>query len=357
MKLALRPYVLPLARPVRGRVTRRGWLLGLERGGAQGWGEAACWPGFGAGVRATRDALRALAADRRPLTNALDAAEAADLEGVAAALAGVAAPAARHAAEVAALDLAGRRRGAPLANTLAGGALPRPAVPVHALVSDARDVYAAPGPNFRAVKVKLGSGSSDLARADLRRVTELRAAIGPVARLRLDCNGQWSVEEALARLPALAELGIDFVEQPVARGDVEGLARVRREAKVAVAVDEGVSTLDELLVHTRARALDVLVIKPQAVGGLVPARALARRARAEGLRVVITHLLDAAVARAAALALAAALPDDGPHGLAPALAKDVAALPPVEAGRAPLPVGAGLGLTLDEDLQGGTTWS
>jgi len=294
MKLTLRPYALPLARPVRGRVTRRGWLLGVERDDARGWGEAACWPGFGAGVRATRDALRGLVADRSPLERALDAAEAADLEGVAAALAGVAAPAARHAAEVAALDRAGRLRDAPLANTLAGGALPRTAVLVHALVNDASEVYAAPG-QFRAVKVKLGSGSSDVARADLRRVTELRIAIGPVARLRLDCNGQWSVEEALARLPALARLGIDFVEQPVARGDVEGLSRVRRETKVAVAVDEGVSTLDELLVHTRARALDVLVIKPQAVGGLVPARALARRARAEGARVVITHLLDAAV--------------------------------------------------------------
>lgn len=353
MKLALRPYARALARPVRGRVTRRGWLLGVERGGARGWGEAACWPGFGAGVRATRDALRALAADRRPLARALDAAEAADLEGVAAALVGVAAPAARHAAEVAALDLAGRLRGAPLAATLAGGATPRPAVWVHALVADADEARALGAPGRRAVKVKLGRDAAQ----DLARVAAIRAALGPVGRLRLDANGQWSVEEALARLPALAEHGVDFVEQPVAAGDVAGLARVRREGRVPVAVDEGVSTLDELLVHTRARALDVLVIKPQAVGGLVPARALARRARAEGLRVVITHLLDAAVARAAALALAAALPDDGPHGLAPALVKDVAALPPLDDGRALLPTGAGLGLELDEDLQGGATWS
>lgn len=350
MKLALRPYALPLARPVRGRVTRRGWLLCVERDGARGWGEAACWPGFGAGVRATRDALRGLVADGRPLERALDAAAARDLDGVAAALAAVASPAARHAAEVAALDLAGRLRGAPLAATLAGGATPRPGVLVHALVADADEARAARALGVRAVKVKLGPDPA----SDLARVAAIRAAIGPIARLRLDANGQWSVADALARLPALAEHGIDFVEQPVAAGDVPGLARVRREGRVPVAVDEGVATLDDLLVHTRARALDVLVIKPQAVGGLVPARALARRARAEGVTVVITHLLDAAVARAAALALAAALPDDGPHGLAPALAHDVAALPPIDAGRSPLPLGAGLGLELSP---GGVTWS
>lgn len=346
-RLEVRPYALPLAAPVRtsraSRAVRRGWLVRLvAEDGEAGRGEAACWPGFGAGARDTRAALRRLERDPRPAARAVAAAlrgDRLDEPGVVRALAGVDAPEARHALEVAVLDLAARRRGVSLAALLA--AAPRPSVAVHALVADADAARRAVAAGHRAVKLKVGRGPAAL---ELARVAAVRDAIGPATGLRLDANGAWSAAEALERLRGLAPLRPEWLEQPTPPGDVAGLARVRAAGGVPVAVDEGVVDLASLEAVLAAGAADVLVVKPMALGGLLGARRLAARARAAGLRVCVTHALDAAVGRAAALALAAGLDGDEAHGLGPALARDVAALPAVARGRVALPAGPGLGV-------------
>lgn len=328
MRLALHAWSLPLLRPVRGRETRRGWLLELEDLGRTGWGEAACWPGFGSGVRETRRALGELIAAPARLDRALAAARAGELEDAGAELAAIPSANARAAAEVAILDLVAREQGRSLAALL--WPAPRESVAIHALVDGAAAARAAVKAGVGAVKLKVGGAD------DLRCAREVRDAIGPTVGLRLDGNGAWSAPEALERVAALAAaVAPEWIEQPVAPGDLAGLAALRARSGVRVAVDEGVRDLADLEAHLRAGALDVLVIKPQAAGGLLPARALAERARAAGLEVVLTHALESAVGRAAGLALAAGLP--GRHGLGPALAVDLAALPPVLRGAVALP--------------------
>ncbi|MCO5169841.1 MAG: mandelate racemase/muconate lactonizing enzyme family protein [Planctomycetes bacterium] len=347
MTVRVVPYALPLLAPVRGRVTRRGWVVAVEEDGLVGWGEAACWPGFGAGARATRRALRPRASEGRSTEDTEDAPRAPRPLG--------ASPEARGALEQAHLDLAAQRAGVSLAAWLAPA--PRASVAVHALVAGPDDVERWPG--VTTFKLKVGDAPWP---RDLARVRAVRAA-APAARLRLDVNGRWSVADAIPRLRALADLGVDLVEQPTPPGDLAGLARARSEGGVRVALDEGLRGEDDLDAALATRAIDAVVLKSQALGGLLAAGRLARRAAAAGLEVVVTHALETAVGRAGALALAAGLPGDPVCGLGPALAVDVADLPAVAGGRAPLPAGVGLGVTgaaLDARrgvVTGGGAWS
>jgi L-alanine-DL-glutamate epimerase-like enolase superfamily enzyme len=100
----------------------------------------------------------------------------------------------------------------------------------------------------------------------------------------------------------------------------------------------------------RLRAADVIVLKPSALGGPTAALAAAARIRAAGLAAFATTLLDGAVARASALAVAAVLPE--PHlacGLATGelLARDLADFPVVVRGEVALARTPGLGVVLD----------
>lgn len=343
-RLTVRPWALPLLRPLvtarATRTTRRGWQVELRAGNLTGQGEAVCWPGFGAGVRATRRALRAAAADPRGLARLTAAAQAGDEAGIEAALAGITAPEARAALEAAALDLAAQEAGRSLAGWL--WPHPRGEVPIHTLVRDAGEARSAVAAGAGALKLKVGF---EPAARERERLAAVRAAVGPGPRLRLDANGAWSTDEALARLRRLSPLGIDLVEQPVPPGDLAGLARVRA-AGVPLAVDEGLRHAGDLEALLASRACQAIVLKPSALGGLLPARRLAARAEAAGLRVVVTHALESAVGRAAALALAAGLADPHEaHGLGPALREATGGV--AARGVVRVPRGPGLGVRVD----------
>ena len=290
MKLTFAPYRLRLLAPVRGVSEREGFVVRIEESGRTGLGEASIVPEVGTEpLEAAREAL-----GRAPLRlDELDA------------LAGT--PAARHAVELALLDLAAQREGVPLAKLLEARAAG--SVAVSALLVEraacglAREAAAAVAAGFRTVKLKLGADD------DYVRAAVVRDSVGPSVRLRVDANAAWTAEQALRMLRTLAPLGIELCEQPTA--DLAGL----EDSPVAIAADEQVATdLEGAL----ARA-SVLVLKPMALGGVLPALRLAARARGLGKRVVVTTSLDGAIARAGAAHLAAALlafADEPASGLA-----------------------------------------
>src|SRR5437867_507815 len=88
------------------------------------------------------------------------------------------------------------------------------------------------------------------------RVTAVREALGPGVTLRLDANGAWTFERAVAVLDAVAPLGIAAVEQPLPRGPVDDLARLRQATPVPVMVDESLVTEADADALIEAKAAD-----------------------------------------------------------------------------------------------------
>jgi len=348
----LQPFRLRLRRPLLTALGplafREGVLLSLfNTDGCSGYGEATPLQAFG---------TESLDAARRSLEVCASSLEGAGLGEPEELLGWIdrrcqPTSTARAAIDCALHDLVARDARRSMASWLAAkeGRSARPAVTVSALLASgsprdlALEAQHAVEAGFRTLKLKVGTETES---GDLARVAAVRNAVGPAPRIRADANGAWSVDEARARLEALASLDLEFVEQPVAAGDVAGLARVRRDASVPVAADESACSEAELRGVLDAEAADVVILKPSAVGGISRARAAAELARAAGVEVVPTSFLDGAVAVLSALHLASSLPGHLPAcGLATSalLENDLAPPPLPERGRLRVPTEPGLG--------------
>lgn len=157
----------------------------------------------------------------------------------------------------------------------------------------------------RTAKVKVAEPGQSPA-DDEARLEAVRDALGPGGRVRIDVNGLWDLDTALARIPVLdrAAGGLEYVEQPCAT--VEELAAVRRAVDVPVAADESIRRAADPYRVRDLEAADVAVLKVQPLGGV---RACLRIAEDIGLPVVVSSALETSVGIAAGVALAAALPE------------------------------------------------
>ena len=341
------PFSLRLDAPLgtaAGSITeRRGLLVGHEADGVWGIGEATPLPGWTESYEACQAALNGTA-EAVSTDAAIEPPDPAET------------PAAAHGVDLARLDAAARRDDQPLAAVLrkSGFDTDRPlpdSVPVNATIGDgtiAETVDAAVDAvdeGFEWLKLKVGVRKPD---ADLKRVEAVREAVDDGVRLRLDANGAWDRATARRLVDRLAEIGVDYLEQPLPADDLAGHAALRGHG-VDIAVDESLAAASIETV-VAAEAADVIVIKPMAVGGPSRAVAAAATAREAGIEPVVTTTVDGVVARTAAVHVAAAIPNVAACGLATGslLAADLAADPvTITGGRAELPAGHGLGEELD----------
>lgn len=256
--------------------------------GVRGYGEAAPFPAFNGETRdRTRAALLALQ-DRVVGGNVrswrrLAREWAVDLAGQGAA---------RCALETAMLDAFTRHHKVSLWRYLGGSrrALRTDFTITTGPVEAARaTAAAAQARGFRTLKIKVGAGDP---MADLDRIRAVRGA-APAAALLLDANAGFTADEALALLGGLREMGIKpaLFEQPVARDDVEGLVRVHREGRVAVAADESAGSAADVRILLRARAVQVVNIKLMKCG-INEAMEMAWLAREAGLKLMIGGLVE-----------------------------------------------------------------
>ncbi len=185
----------------------------------------------------------------------------------------------------------------------------RSSVPVNVTVpacdpERAREIVLASS-GCRTAKVKVAEPGQSPGE-DEARLEAVRDAIGPDGLVRIDVNGGWSVDEAVARVPVLARAagGLEYVEQPVA--SVEDLAIVRRRIEVPVAADESIRRAADPYRVRDLEAADIAVLKVQPLGGV---RACLRIAEDIGLPVVVSSAVESSVGIAAGVALAAALPE------------------------------------------------
>ena len=157
----------------------------------------------------------------------------------------------------------------------------------------------------RTAKVKVADHPASLA-DDVARVEAVRDALGPGGAVRVDANGAWDVDTAVAAVRALdrAAGGLEYVEQPCRT--IDELAAVRRRVDVRIAADESIRRADDPLRVAVAGAADVAVLKCTPLGGV---RRALRVAEAAGLPCVVSSALETSVGLAAELALAGALPE------------------------------------------------
>ena len=356
-QLSWTPYRIPFCRPYAtshgSEAERCGFLVRLTTNtGRVGLGEAAPVPG--SGPRARKDVATLLeAATLRFQGQSLEAVD--DTLGDVDQLHPAAVAAVRCGVDTAACDVLSQAAGMPVARWLAGQAAET--VPVNATIalsdtaSAAEAAAKARALGFTCVKLKVGM--AETVEAERERVAAVRNAIGERLKLRLDANGAWGEERAVATLHALEPYDVEFVEQPVACGNLPTMRRVRQAVNTPTAADEDVTGPEQAARVLREGAAQILVIKPMVVGGLRIAREIIAAAQSHGAACVVTTSIDTGIGIAAALHLAATLPSPAPAcGLATGdlLATDLLASPlPVRDGHMRLPETPGLGVRLDEE--------
>ena len=279
------------------------------------------------------------------------------VEAVAASVAGLVRgnAAARGAVEMAAVDLLGKRLGVPAVHLLGGPC--QQGIPVAWTLSTGSaggDVEegerALAERGHRRFKLKLGRAT---AAADVARAAAIVEAFHGRASVIADVNGAWDCVMAARFLPALAQAGLEAIEQPLPAGDVDGIARLRTGLGMEVIADEAVTSLQAAFRVAAGGGASVLSLKPNRDGGLTGSRRVAAVAAASGMGVYGGTMLETSLGTAASLALFATLPDLrlGSELFGPLrLADDIvtASLTPRD-GTLLIPAGPGLGVTLDED--------
>ena len=176
-------------------------------------------------------------------------------------------------------------------------------------------------PGVTSFKVKAGN---DLAE-DLARVNVIRN-LQPQAKIRIDVNGLWSVDQAEAFLSAVGN--IEYVEQPCAT--IEELRELKSRTSVKIVGDEVLRKAADPFAIDLTGAIDYLMLKVQPLGGIKRAHALAKH---HNLPVVVSSALESAVGINYGLTLAASFEEmnfDCGLGTGSLLAADVAHLPIVD---------------------------
>jgi L-Ala-D/L-Glu epimerase len=311
MKLEVERRTLALRTPLQsayGAVAERELLLVAltDADGVQGYGEAAPLEAYdGVSIERAHRALEsyAPALARSDGMNGAQLIEACrEVEDLPQALAAI---------DLALWDRAGRRADEPVAALLSDDAATH--VPVNATLAAldragaAEQAAAAVRAGFQCLKLKVGVGD------DAGRVAATRAAAGPQVALRLDANGAWSVEQAVAAIEALSPAGLELVEEPT--HGLHAMREVRERVAVRVSIDETAAELGALT----AGVADAVCLKISRCGGIAGLLAAASLVRATGAEVYLASTLDGPLGVAAALHAAAALASRGavPHcGLA-----------------------------------------
>jgi L-alanine-DL-glutamate epimerase-like enolase superfamily enzyme len=205
--------------------------------------------------------------------------------------------AAKAAVDAALHDLQGKLLGIPVARLLG---LPRAGPPTSWTVwlGDPDDMARraeAAGSSYRRLKLKLGGGDGN----DVDRVRAVRAVTD--LPLMVDVNEAWTLEQALVALPQLAELGVEYCEQPLPAGDGRG-RELRERSPIPIYVDEDCHTLSDV-----ARCAEIahgINIKLAKSGGIREAIRMVSAARALRLGVMLGCMLESGLGIAAGCCVA-----------------------------------------------------
>lgn len=165
-------------------------------------------------------------------------------------------------------------------------------------------------------KIKVG------VEGDVEMVAELRKHTDAV--FRTDANAGWTLEQALQKIPLLKELGVEFIEQPLAKDDWEGMKILYEQSPLPLIADE--SCVAEADVEKCTSHFHGINIKLTKCSGITPARRMISKAKELGMQVMVGCMNESSVGTAAIAQLAPMLDHvdmDGPLLLAEDIAEGV----------------------------------
>lgn len=214
---------------------------------------------------------------------------------------------AKAAVDMAIYDIYGKIHKAPLYKLL-GGYRQEIVTDITISVNDpsemVRDSLEAIKFGYKTLKIKVGTDENK----DIDRIRAIRSAVPRNIDIRVDANQGWSPKEAVRILNKFEDMGlnIEFVEQPVKMGDIEGLKYVTEHVLIPVMADESVFTPEDALLIIKNRAADLINIKLMKTGGIHNALKICSMAEMYGVTCMIGCMLEAKVSVTAAVHLAMA---------------------------------------------------
>ena len=219
-------------------------------------------------------------------------------------------PAAKAALDIALHDLVARAHDLPLWALLGGRS--KPNLQISRVVSMktpemmARDALQHVADGFATVKLKVGDYTNPM--LDVERIAAVRTALGPDIKIKIDVNQGWKTPGvAIPAIRATLASQPEYIEQPIAQWDIEGLAEVRRQTGATIMADEALHGVREMQRIVELRAADLVNIKLMKTGGLMNAIRVNAIAEAAGIGAQVGTMVESSIASAAGLHLAMAL--------------------------------------------------
>jgi muconate cycloisomerase len=262
---------------------------------------------------------------------------------------------ARNAIETALLDAAGKRAGLPVSELLGGRLRDRlPVLWTLASGDTAKDIAEAEAMLDRrrhdTFKLKIGKRTLH---DDVAHVAAIKRALGDRASVRVDVNQAWEEATAKRGVAMLSDVGVDLIEQPIARANIAGMARLTAMGRTAIMADEALRGPSDALAYAIAAAADVFSIKIAQSGGLNAGKAVAAIGAAAGIALYGGTMLEGGIGTVASAHLCATFPAlaFGTELFGPLLLTEELLAIPLDYGDfgVAVPTGPGLGIALDED--------
>jgi L-alanine-DL-glutamate epimerase-like enolase superfamily enzyme len=175
---------------------------------------------------------------------------------------------------------------------------------IEKMIADAHNAVAL---GYDTLKIKIGDNPTK----DVERVVAIHNSLDENIKLRLDANQGWTAQESVGLLHALESQDIiaEFIEQPVAADDIEGLKYIKERVQTPLLADESIFSVKDARRLLEMQAIDYVNIKLAKTAGITQALELADLSKSFGVKCMIGCMLEGPISVAAGVHVASAKAD------------------------------------------------